>query len=135
MPVSSALSIICVMNNNNTKRAMEMRDRVVAEYSSLDRDDLRVIHCDLWHDNIKLHRGTLIPFDFEDTIIGFRLHDIAMAMLDLLEDTDDTRYPLLLESFRSGYESLLPWPDGVLAPHRNRPETSVSGPMRIGPIC
>lgn len=69
------------------------------------------IRCDLWHDNIKLHRGALHPFDFEDTTHGFRAHDIAMAMLDLLEDTDDDTYTTLLAAFRRGYESLLAWPD------------------------
>ena len=89
-----------------------MVDLVSRSYGQLDRADLRVIHCDLWHDNIKVHRGTLCPFDFEDTVWGFRLHDIAMAMLDLLEDFGNDRYPNLLASFRRGYESLLSWPEG-----------------------
>ena len=80
-------------------------------YSSIDRDDLRVIHCDLWHDNIKIHKGILYPFDFEDTILGFRLHDIAMAMLDLFDDAGE-RYPELLCAFRTGYRELLDWPEG-----------------------
>ena len=86
--------------------------RVEDAYRSLDRSDIRVIHCDLWHDNIKLHKGELYPFDFEDTILGFRLHDIAMAMLDLLDDAGAERYPSLLNAFRMGYEELLDWPDG-----------------------
>ena len=63
-----------------------MHRHVEDAYAAVDRSDLRVIHCDLWHDNIKLHRGVLHPLDFEDTVWGFRAHDIAMAMLDLLED-------------------------------------------------
>lgn len=92
-----------------------MAERVNAHYADLDPADLRVIHCDLWHDNIKLHRGTLLPFDFEDTILGYRLHDIAMAMLDLAEDTDSEAYnKRLLPAFRAGYERLLAWPEGQL---------------------
>lgn len=87
-------------------------ERVEAEYASLDRTDLRVIHCDLWHDNIKVHRGALCPFDFEDTILGFRLHDMAMAMLDLREVVDEATYARLLTCFREGYEALLDWPAG-----------------------
>ncbi len=90
------------------------REWVEKEYSNLDRGDLRVIHCDLWHENIKLDRGRLRPFDFEDTIWGYRLHDIAMGMLDLLETVGDARYEELLASFRSGYERLLEWPEGNL---------------------
>lgn len=85
-------------------------------YASLDRTDLRVIHCDLWHDNIKLHHGHLQPLDFEDTIWGFRAHDIAMAMLDLLESTDDLRYPGLLGAFQRGYQAYLSWPEAPIEP-------------------
>lgn len=92
-----------------------MRDRVEREYARLNRADLRVIHCDLWHENVKLHHGRLHPFDFEDTIWGFRLHDIAMAMLDLLEDVGAERYVDLLAAFRHGYEHQLDWPEGNLA--------------------
>lgn len=88
------------------------RQRVEKEYDNLDRRDLRVIHCDLWHENIKLDHGKLRPFDFEDTIWGFRLHDIAMSMLDLLETVGDASYPGLFACFRSGYEKLLDWPPG-----------------------
>ncbi len=92
----------------------EMRKRVEEEYSNLERGDLRVIHCDLWHDNIKLHNGRLRPFDFEDTIIGFRLHDMAMGLLDLLETVGYDGYCELFPAFRSGYENYLEWPKGSL---------------------
>jgi Ser/Thr protein kinase RdoA (MazF antagonist) len=92
----------------------QMVDAVAAAYAALDPADLRVIHCDLWHDNIKVHRGVLYPFDFEDTIWGYRLHDIAMAMLDLYEGMDQPRYEQLLTVFRTGYERYLPWPEGPI---------------------
>ena len=57
-----------------------------------------------------------IRFDFEDTVWGFRAHDIAMAMLDLLEDTDETRYAKLLAAFRRGYQAHLAWPDDRIEP-------------------
>lgn len=95
---------------------LRLHRHVESAYARIDRADLRVIHCDLWHDNIKLHRGALHPFDFEDTTHGFRAHDIAMAMLDLLEDTDDDTYTALLAAFRRGYESLLAWPDDPIEP-------------------
>jgi Ser/Thr protein kinase RdoA (MazF antagonist) len=101
-------------------RARDLLERlhlhVESAYAAIDRADLRVIHCDLWHDNIKLYRGVLHPIDFEDTVWGFRAHDIAMAMLDLLEDTDDARYPVLLAAFRRGYTAHLAWPDDPIEP-------------------
>lgn len=93
-----------------------MHHRVEAAYAAIDRADLRVIHCDLWHDNIKLHHGVLHPFDFEDTVWGFRAHDIAMAMLDLLEASDEAQYPNLLAAFRRGYVAHLAWPDDPIEP-------------------
>lgn len=99
---------------SDRKAFLRARDWVNDEYARLDRDDLRVIHCDLWHENCKLDRGRLRPFDFEDTVWGFRLHDIAMGMLDLLEDAGYTRYRDLLAAFRLGYEGLLDWPEGNL---------------------
>lgn len=90
--------------------------QVEAAYAAVDRADLRVIHCDLWHDNIKIHRGELYPFDFEDTVWGFRAHDIAMAMLDLMETCGDAGYPQLLAAFRRGYETLADWPEERIEP-------------------
>ena len=99
------------------RASLDRMDRLVeAAYAAVDRRDLRVIHCDLWHDNVKLHRGALQPFDFEDTVWGFRAHDIAMAMLDLLEATDEARYAVLLTAFRRGYEAHLAWPDAAIEP-------------------
>ena len=51
-----------------------------------DSTGLRVIHNDLWHENIKVYRGQLYPFDFEDTIWGYPVQDMAMALLDLMTD-------------------------------------------------
>jgi Ser/Thr protein kinase RdoA (MazF antagonist) len=93
-----------------------MHRHVEMAYAAIDRSDLRVIHCDLWHDNIKIYRGVLHPIDFEDTVWGFRAHDIAMAMLDLLEATGEPRYPGLLAAFRHGYEAHLAWPDDRIEP-------------------
>jgi len=93
----------------------ELHETVSAAYAALDSADLQVIHCDLWHDNINIFRGELYPFDFEDTILGHRLHDIGMAMLDLYEVLDEEQYRTLLTAFRAGYTELLPWPEGELA--------------------
>lgn len=96
---------------------LEKMDQLVEfAYISADPTDLRVIHCDLWHDNIKLHKGILYPFDFEDTVWGYRAHDIAMAMLDLLETVGEESYPHLLSAFQNGYQSLLPWPQEPIEP-------------------
>ena len=102
------------LSQTHTDTLLATRKEVSFAYHSFDQADLRVIHCDLWHDNIKVHRGTLAPFDFEDTIWGFRLHDLAMALLDLEEDASPNIYPRLLDAFQHGYTRHLSWPEGNL---------------------
>ena len=107
----------CEILSIEQKLMLQRMDRLVeAAYAALDRADLQVIHCDLWHDNIKLHRGVLAPLDFEDTVWGFRAHDIAMAMLDLLETVGVVRYRELLAAFRQGYDARMAWPDDPIEP-------------------
>jgi len=76
-----------------------------------DPNGLRVIHHDLWHDNIKLYRGRLHPLDFEDTAWGYPVQDIAMALQDLMSDVDAQSFEPLQHAFRRGYEALSPWPE------------------------
>jgi Ser/Thr protein kinase RdoA (MazF antagonist) len=85
-------------------------------YAELDPDDRQIVHCDLHHDNVKIWRGSLCPFDFEDTVVGHRCHDIAMAMLDLFDDVGPEAYPCLLDAFRAGYTAVEPWPDANILP-------------------
>ncbi len=103
-----------IYNAHTLEILRDTRQRVDTAYTALDPNDLRVIHCDLWHDNIKVHRGQLQPFDFEDTVWGYRLHDIAMAMLDLAEVVEPDRYALLFTAFQRGYTRQLDWPAGDL---------------------
>lgn len=72
---------------------------------------LRIIHNDLHHDNINLYRGCLYPFDFEDTIWGYPVQDIATALQDLMVDTVPDAFEPLQDAFRAGYESHSPWPE------------------------
>lgn len=76
-----------------------------------DPTGLRVIHNDLWHDNIKVYRGRLQPLDFEDTIWGYPAQDIAMAFQDLMGDVPPSCFESYVAAFRTGYEALLPWPE------------------------
>ena len=90
-----------------------MHRRVKNAYAALyaDPSGLRVIHHDLYHDNICVDRGRLYPFDFEDTVWGYPIQDIATAMRDLMEDAPPAAYPSLSRAFRLGYESEEAWPE------------------------
>jgi len=57
-----------------------MHRHVEAAYAAIDRSALRVIHCRPMARQYQAAPGVLHPLDFEDTVRGFRAHDIAMAM-------------------------------------------------------
>lgn len=88
-------------------------ERVNQTFASLYArpEGLRVIHNDLWHDNIKVDHGRLRPFDFEDTLWGYPVQDIAMALQDLMKDVPAETFEPLQCAFRCGYESLSSWPE------------------------
>ena len=87
--------------------------KVTASFEQLyaNPTDLRVIHNDLHHNNIHIYRGHLYPLDFEDTIWGYPVQDIAMALQDLMSDVSPDQFDPLLAQFRAGYSSLAPWPE------------------------
>jgi Ser/Thr protein kinase RdoA (MazF antagonist) len=87
-------------------------DRVDLAYARLERKGLTVINCDLWHDNIKVLDEELAPFDFEDTVFGHRIHDVAIALLDPATLVGIDEYERLLAHFHRGYESVRALPDG-----------------------
>jgi len=110
-----------VLFDNSCRQAFTPRDRDILErtrakvYGAFeqlyaDPAGLRVIHNDLWHGNIKIHRGRLHPFDFEDTIWGYPVQDIAMALQDLMTDVAPDEFEPLQTAFRKGYESEGRWP-------------------------
>jgi len=66
-----------------------------------------VIHNDLHPCNVKIHKGGLSIFDFEDITWGFPEQDIGTAIYHVRFERD---YPRLLDGFRDGYEQELPWP-------------------------
>ena len=88
-------------------------ERVKAAFSNLYQSSAgpQVIHNDLHHDNITLYHGRLSPFDFEDTIWGYPVQDIAMALQDLMIEVAPDAYEPLRSAFQAGYESKKRWPE------------------------
>jgi Ser/Thr protein kinase RdoA (MazF antagonist) len=76
-----------------------------------DPAGLRVIHNDLWHGNIKVYRGRLYPLDFEDSLWGYPVQDIAMALQDLMTGVAPEAFEPLQDALCRGYTSWLPWPE------------------------
>lgn len=79
------------------------------EFTALcGREPMRMLHGDMHGWNVKLNRGRIAVFDFEDMVWGWPIQDIGVALYYYWrrDDFDD-----LVTAFRSGYETVLPWPD------------------------
>ena len=72
-----------------------------------DTGEPMVVHNDLHPCNVKVYRGGLSLYDFEDITWGFPEQDIGTAMYHVRFRDD---YFELLGAFREGYEEVLPWP-------------------------
>jgi Ser/Thr protein kinase RdoA (MazF antagonist) len=68
-----------------------------------------LLHGDLTPANVILSpRHGLVPIDFQDTVLGFEVQDLAITVAALRRRPDGER---LIASFRSGYGECRPWPD------------------------
>jgi Ser/Thr protein kinase RdoA (MazF antagonist) len=92
-----------------------------------DPNGLRPLHNDLHQENVKVARGRLRPFDFEDVIWGYPVQDIAMTFYDLLYHTRLSlpEFRQLKQAFRSGYSRCLPWPEA----HEGESDLFIAGRM------
>ena len=87
----------------------EGRDLVALEFAELiDREPMRMIHGDMHGWNVKLNRGRVAVFDFEDMVWGWPIQDIGVALYYYWRRDD---FDELVAAFRTGYESVAPWPD------------------------
>lgn len=74
---------------------------------ALGRDQRRiVVHGDLHGWNVKIRRGVLSPFDFEDILFAAPILDVATSLYYVRQRPD---YPVLAGAFRAGYERQQPW--------------------------
>lgn len=93
----------------------EVRRRVESAFADryADPTGLRPIHNDLHQENVKIWRGRLRPLDFEDTILGYPVQDIAMTFSDLLYycNLDNDGYEQLRNAFIRGYQATAEWPE------------------------
>lgn len=84
-------------------RGLFTRFREAAEHAlkGLEpRLDYGLIHADLVRENIMVERGQVRFIDFDDAGYGFRLFDIATALIKNLDEPD---YPALEDALLSGY--------------------------------
>lgn len=93
----------------------EVIGRAGAELAALHRSSAcGYLHGDLNPWNVKVYRGRLAVFDFEDVSVGHPVQDVAVA---LFYGRQRQGYDDLRAAFRAGYERVGTWPvddDGQL---------------------
>ncbi len=104
----------CVFSTRQRTVFEQAIERAKTELDRLYRssEQPRVIHGDLHHENVLVHRGNLQPVDFEDVINAYPIQDIALTFYDFRYFTDPARhdYAALSAAFQRGYTTRLPWP-------------------------
>ncbi len=87
--------------------AMERVEKAIEDLYA-DKRGLRVLHYDLHQWNVKVFRGKLYPFDFEDMMWGYPVQDIAITFYYL---QGHEQVLALREAFRRGYVQHSEWPE------------------------
>ena len=93
------------------RRAVYEKGRALVQdlFRSLpDREPMRILHGDFHGWNVKINHGKISVFDVEDMVWGWPVQDIGVALYYHWERPD---FDVKLEEFRSGYETVSPWPD------------------------
>lgn len=72
-------------------------------------EPMRVIHADLHRWNVKVYRGTLSAFDFQEILWGYPVQDIGITLYYLYGEPE---YPAWRAAFEQGYSRVMPLPEG-----------------------
>ena len=86
----------------------ETIDRIQEAIQRLQSTPVRVIHADLHRWNVKIYRGTISAFDFQEILWGWPVQDIAITLYYLHGEKE---YAAWRDAFQRGYEHVAPWPE------------------------
>lgn len=89
-----------------------LREKISAALASADSLDYGLIHADLVRENVLADGDTLHFIDFDDAGFGWRMFDIATALLPNLDEPDSED---IGRSLVAGYRTHRPLPDSELA--------------------
>jgi Ser/Thr protein kinase RdoA (MazF antagonist) len=71
-------------------------------------EPMRVVHGDLHRWNVKISRGQIAAFDFEEMLLGWPVQDIGTTLHYFYGEEN---FPDIRAAFQRGYESVAPWPE------------------------
>jgi Ser/Thr protein kinase RdoA (MazF antagonist) len=85
-------------------------ERVQAAIDHLkdSEEPMRILHGDLHRWNVKVYRGRIGAFDFEELMWGWPVQDIATTLYYFYGEEN---YPALRAAFKQGYTAVAPWPE------------------------
>ncbi len=93
-----------LMTAEDRRLLLDMRDAANAELAQLEGGlDYGLIHADLVGENIMVDEGRIQMIDFDDGGFGFRLFEIATALVKYKKEPD---YPALKDALIEGYLSI-----------------------------
>lgn len=92
------------------ERVMVVRDRLREDLESCDLD-YGLIHADMVRENVLINTGSLGLIDFDDSGFGFRLFDVATA---LLKNRSEPDFVDLRDALLNGYRSVRPLDTSLL---------------------
>lgn len=82
----------------------------LSEYYQMNERDLQLIHSDLNPWNVLVNGNEMHIIDFEDTLLGLPLHDIAI-LLYYYRFEEKFKYDNVKQLFFKGYEKIRPLPE------------------------
>ena len=93
---------------------LDTRDRLHGALARLgqERSVYSLIHADMHPGNVLVDGERLTVIDFDDAAWGWHAYDIAVA---LVHQQDDPHYPALERAYVSGYRSVRPLSDQIVA--------------------
>lgn len=93
------------LDGEQARLFLEARNNIASQLAAWDNLDYGLIHADLVPENVMIEDDQLTFIDFDDSGPGYRLYDIATALLRHREEAD---YAELADAFLSGYEATRP---------------------------
>lgn len=99
-----------VMPSDRRALFQDALDRVglAIERLKASSEPVRILHGDLHRWNVKVYRGRIGAFDFEELMWGWPVQDIATTLYYFYGEEN---YPALRDAFQSGYTTVAPWPE------------------------
>lgn len=89
------------------RRGVEALDPVLHDLAHRAEPPI-LLHGDLHDGNVRSFRRRLSVFDFEDHLVGYPEHDLAVALYGPYYNRPDLE--AVMEAMRAGYERVRPWP-------------------------